>query len=115
MNIIIRILLNSAAIYATAYLLEAVMLPDFITALLVALVLGIINVTIKPVAKLLTLPINILTLGLFGLLINGLALYLAAYLVEGFSIATLWWAILASILITFLNSLFESLIGLDDE
>ena len=115
MKLIIRILLNAAAVYATAYLLTAVVLPDFVTALLVALVLGVLNVTIKPVAKILTLPLNIITLGLFGLVVNGAALYLVTYLVNGFSISNFWWAVLASLLITFLTSLFEAVIGINEQ
>jgi putative membrane protein len=113
MNIIIKILLNSVAVYVTAYLLDAIVLPDFTTALLVALVLGVINATIKPIVKILTLPLNILTLGLFGLVINGAALYLATYIVPGFVITGFLWAILAALLISFLVTLSESLLGVD--
>ena len=112
---LIKILLNSAAVYLTAELLAAVYISDFVTALLVALVLGIINVTIKPVVKLLTLPINILTLGLFGFIINGAALYLVTFLIDGFVVSTFWWAVLASILITFFTTLFSALIGAQND
>jgi putative membrane protein len=114
MKFVITILLNAAAVYLTAELLQQISLPDFTTALLVALVLGVINITIKPLIKLLTLPLNILTLGLLGFAINGGFLYLATYLVEGFMIASFWWAILASLLITFLTSLFSTIIGFND-
>lgn len=113
MTLLIKILLNSVAVYATAYLLDAITLPDFVTALLVALVLGIINVTIKPIVKFLTLPLNILTLGLLGLVINGAALYLATFIVPGFVIDGFLWAVLAAILISFFVSVSESILGID--
>jgi putative membrane protein len=114
MNMLIKILLNSVAIYATAYLLTAVTLPDFVTALLVALVLGVINITVKPVVKFLTIPLNFLTLGLLGFIINGAFLYLVAYLVDGFAIESFWWAILASLLVTFMTTVLEMIIGNDE-
>ena len=114
MKFLVTILLNAAAIYLTAEVLEQITLPDFVTALIVALVLGVINITIKPVVKFLTIPLNILTLGILGFIINGAFLYLATYLVDGFAIASFWWAVLASLLITFLTGVFGALIGIND-
>ena len=78
MKYLIKILVNAGAVYLVSYFLDAVIINNFKLALIVAIVLGILNVTIKPVVKLLTLPINIITLGLFGFILNGFFLYLVA-------------------------------------
>lgn len=110
MNTIVKILLNSVAVYVVALVIEQVVVMDYVVALIVSLVLGIINVTIKPIVKLLTFPITFITLGLFTFVINGAALYLVSYIVPDFSIVNFWWAMIASILITFLTAIFETLI-----
>ena len=114
MKFILKILLAAGAIYAVPYILDQVTVVDFTTALLAALVLGVLNVTIKPVIKLLTLPINILTLGLFGLVLNAMFLYLVTFLIEGFEISGFIYAILASLLISLAITLLELIFGIDD-
>ena len=110
MKLLISWILNAAAILLTAYLLQGVHVADFTTALIVALVLGIINVTIKPLLFLLTLPITILTLGLFTFVINALMILLTSNLVPGFSVDNFGWALLFSIVMTVLNSILHQLI-----
>jgi putative membrane protein len=103
MGIIINWLLAALAIMATAYLLPGVSLSGFVPALVTALVLGLVNAFIKPVLLLLTLPINILTLGLFTLVINALLIMLVSKLVSGFQVQGFWWALVFSVVLTMVN------------
>jgi putative membrane protein len=109
MNWIVRILLNGLAVVLTAYLLPGVDVTDYWTALIVALVLSIANIIVKPVLIILTIPITIMTLGLFLLVINALIILLADYLVDGFAVNGFWWALLFSLILSVFNSLFEDL------
>jgi putative membrane protein len=109
MNMIIRFLLNGLAVFLAAYLLPHVDVDGYGTALIVALVLSIANVIVKPILILLTIPITILTLGLFLLVINALIILLADYLVDGFFVDGFWWALLFSLILSIFNSLFEDL------
>jgi putative membrane protein len=79
MNLLIRWLASALVIFATAYAFPAIKITDFKTAVIAAVVLGLINLIIRPVVKLFTLPINILTLGLFTLVINAAMIMLADY------------------------------------
>ena len=103
MAILINWLLAALAIMATAYLLPGVSLSGFVPALVTALVLGLVNAFIKPLLLLLTLPINILTLGLFTLVINALLIMLIAKLVPGFQVQSFWWALGFSVVLTVVN------------
>ena len=85
---------------------------DFTSAIFAALIIGLINVLIKPLLVILTLPITILTLGLFSLVINGLVFQLASRITPGFMIDTLWAAIIGSILYSVVNSLLHKLTNL---
>jgi putative membrane protein len=111
MNWIIRFLLNGLAVVLTAYLLPGVTVEDYGTALIVALVLSIANLIVKPILILFTIPITILTLGLFLLVINALIILLADYLVEGFEVTGFWWALLFSLILSVFNSLFDDISG----
>jgi putative membrane protein len=108
MEIIISWLVYSLAIVVTAYILPGVHVDSFGTALITALVLGIINALLKPILLLLTLPINILTLGLFTLVINALLILLVASIVTGFKVDGFWWALLFSIILSFVSAFFSS-------
>lgn len=109
MNWIIRILLNGLAVVLTAYLLPGVSVTDYWTAIIVALVLAIANVIVKPVLIVLTIPITILTLGLFLLAINAMIILMADYFVDGFTVDGFWWALLFSLILSLFNSLFGDL------
>lgn len=85
-------------------------MTDFKAALLAALVLGIINATIKPLLILLTLPITVLTLGLFTLVINALLILLTSKLVPGFQVDGFWWAFLFSIILMVVNYILYKLV-----
>jgi putative membrane protein len=109
MNWIIRIFLNGLAVVLTAYLLPGVDVTDYWTALIVAIVLAIANVIVKPVLIVFTIPITILTLGLFLLVINASIILIADYLVDGFYVDGFWWALLFSLILSLFNSLFDDL------
>lgn len=100
MRLLAKILITALALLAVAYLLEGVFVDSFLTALLVALVLGVVNITIKPVLLILTLPINILTLGLFTFIVNGFFFWLVSFLVPGFSTESFLFAILGAAIVS---------------
>lgn len=110
MKILINWLVSALAIIVTAYLLPGVHIASFVTALAVALVLGIINAIVKPIIVILTLPINILTLGLFTFVINALIILLVSALVPGFVVNGFESALLFSIVLAIIN-FFLHLLG----
>jgi putative membrane protein len=87
---IARWIINSLAVMLAAYLVPGVTVRDFWSALIAALVIGLVNAIIRPIAIILTLPINILTLGLFTLVINALMFWLASSIVPGFKVDGFW-------------------------
>lgn len=109
-EMIINLLINTISIFAVSYILTGIEVDSFLTALVVALVMAILNVTLKPVLILITIPLTIITFGLFLLVVNVLVLYAAAALIDGFQIAGFWWAIAFSLLVSFINS---ALFGLE--
>jgi putative membrane protein len=109
MNTILRFLLNGLAVFLAAYLLPGVDVDGYGAALIVALVLSIANVIVKPLLILLTIPITIISLGLFLLVINAIIILLVDYLVSGFSVDGFWWALLFSLLMSVFNSMFNDL------
>ena len=100
MKIFLNWLIYAVAIMITAYILPGVSIAGFVSALILAVVLGAINAFIKPVVVILTLPINILTLGLFTLVINALLIMLASMVVPGFGVDGFWWAMLFAIVLS---------------
>ena len=110
-GILIRWLTTTAAILATAYLLDGIQVSGFFSAVFAAAVLGILNAFFRPIALLLTLPINILSLGLFTFIINALMLKTASGLIPGFSVYGFWTAIFGSLLISVISWLLNSFIS----
>ena len=105
MKILINWLISTFAILCAAYLISGVHIASFITALLIALALGVVNALLRPLLLLLTLPINILTLGLFTFVINALMVLLVAWFIPGFSVASFWTALIFSIVLALINAL----------
>jgi putative membrane protein len=103
MSLLFHWLIYAIAIVITAYLLPGVRLSGFSAALVAALVLGLVNTFIKPVLLLLTLPLNILTLGLLTFVINALLIMLTSSLVPGFVVTGFWWALLFSLVLSIIN------------
>lgn len=109
MGIIIALLLNSLAVFVTAYILPGIHLKDYWTALVVAVVLGVINTFIRPIILILTLPINILTLGLFTFVILGGLVLLVSSIVPGFQVDGFWWALAFALVLSLINSFIHSI------
>lgn len=110
MGILIGWAINAASLLLLAWLIPAVQVTGFGTALVVALVLGLLNAVIRPVLIVLTLPVNLLTLGLFTFVINGFLFWLAARILEGFSVSSFGWAILAAIVYSLISWAVSSLL-----
>jgi len=116
-NLIVRILINAVAIVITAQLLPGIQVTnEFVPLLIVALVLTIVNAMLKPILLLLSCPLVLLTLGLFILVINALALQVAAYFAgANFTIDGFWPAFWGGIIMAVINMVLESIIGDDDD
>jgi putative membrane protein len=109
MKLIIRLAISTLAVFAAAYILPGIVVDGWTTALIVAVILGLLNTILKPVLIFLTLPATIVTLGLFILVINAVIVLLAAWLVPGFDVLSFWWALgfslVASAVSGFLNAI----------
>ena len=110
MRLILTWLINTVALMALPYLMHSVTVSNFTTALIAALVLGLVNTLIRPVLVILTLPVTFLSLGLFVLVINALLFWLVATLVDGFHVAGFWSAFLAAILYSVISWALSTLL-----
>lgn len=110
MKTILKILLTALAVLAIAYLLPGVTVKDYTTAIFVAIVLGLLRIFVKPVLVVLTIPITVITLGLFLFCINAIIVLLANYFVDGFSVSGIFTALLFSLLLSFFQSILYSFI-----
>ena len=104
-TLIRNLLINTISIFAVSYILSGIEVDTFMTALIVAVVMAVLNVTLKPFLILITFPITILTFGFFLLVVNVIVLYAAEALIDGFQIAGFWWALAFSLLVSFVNSI----------
>lgn len=113
MNVLVKIIISSLAVFFTAYLLpyHGVHVDSYITAIWVAIVLALLNGFLKPLLVILTIPVTVLTLGLFLLIINAAIIMLAGSFVDGFYVGGFWWALLFSLVLSVITSLMESLGG----
>lgn len=110
MRLLLTWLINAAALFALPYLMDSVHVDSFSAALVAALILGLINTLIKPILILLTLPVTVLTLGLFILVINGLMFWFVADLVKGISVAGFSSAIIAALLYSVISWALSTLL-----
>ena len=108
-NFLVRLILSAIAVLVCAYILPGAEVDGFVSAIVVAGVLAILNVLVKPVLVILTIPITILTLGFFLLVINTILIMLASWLVPGFAVDGFWWALLFSVVLSVVNSIFGGL------
>jgi len=111
MGLLIKLIINTLAVFAGAYILPGVHVKNFTTAIIVAIVLAVLNVLLKPLLVLLTIPVTVLTLGLFLLVINAVILLICARLVPGFEIDGFWYAVLFGIVLTIIVSVLEGIAG----
>ncbi|MEN1784820.1 MAG: phage holin family protein [Bacteroidota bacterium] len=105
MYMIIRLLVTALVVLVWAELLPGIAVDGYVSALWVAVALGLLNLLVKPILIILTLPITIVTLGLFLLIINAVIIFLADYFVPGFSVNGIGWAILFSLLLSLTQAL----------
>ncbi len=115
MKLIIRLLLNALAVVLLSKLLNGVSVDGYTTAVIVAIVISLLNIFVKPILVILTIPVTIVTFGLFLLVINAFIIYLASHLIGGFSVNSVWTAIIFSILLSILQSILHSLLKEDKE
>lgn len=111
MEILINWIVNAMVIFSVAYVTPGVHVASFTTALVVALLLGIINAVIKPFLIILTLPITILTLGLFTLVINAFLILLVSAVVKGFIVDGFLWALIFGVILSIANTFVHQLMG----
>ncbi len=109
MEFLIRLLLNTVAVIISAYLIPGVRVDGILTAVIVALVLGLLNTFIKPILVILTIPVTILTLGLFLLVINVILIYIADYFISGFYVSGFVAALLFSIVLAVVGWILDAI------
>ena len=110
MRLLISWLINAVALFALPYLMKTVYVEDFSVALIAALVLGLVNALIRPVLVLLTLPVTLVTLGLFIFVLNGLLFWAVANFVSGFYVAGFWPAMIGALLYSLISWALSSLL-----
>ncbi len=109
--ILLRIVLTGILVMLIAYLMDGVHVDSFITAVIVAVVLALLNLFIKPIIVIFTLPVTIITLGLFLLVINAIIILICSEIVGGFTVDSFWTALLFSIFLSILQSIIYGLSG----
>ena len=113
MTLLLVWILNAVALLVVAYVLPGIVVASFGSAMLAALVLGLINSLAKPVLILLTLPITIITLGLFLIVLNALMFWFAGSVLKGFQVNGFWWAVGGAILYSLISGFLSNLINND--
>lgn len=113
MKILLHWIILTAAIMVTAYVVPGIAVSNFLTALIAGACLGFINLVVKPVLKILTLPINIVTLGIFSIVLNALLFWALTVVVPGFTVATFTAALLGSLIVAVINWLFNKIVTED--
>lgn len=113
MKFILRLLLSALAVVVLSKVLPNVSVDSYITALIVAVALSLLNFIVKPILVVLTLPVTIVTFGLFLLVINALIIKLADHFVDGFTVNGWLWALIFSLLLSLLQSILFSLLKND--
>ena len=108
MSTILKWLGYALTVMFVAWIIPGISVENFLSALLVAVVLGLINVFIKPILMLITLPINFITLGLFTLVLNALLLMLAGYVTPGFDVDGFWSAFFGALILSILSALINN-------
>lgn len=114
MNFIIRLLITAVSAFILSKVLTGVHFDGFMATIIFAVVLGLLNLIVKPILSILSLPVTIITLGLFSFVINALIILLADYLMDSMSIDGFWWALLFSILLSLVTSAFSTIFESND-
>ena len=109
MKLLVRLLINAVAVLICAYFIPGVTVDGFVSALWVAVALAILNTFLKPILMLISFPINLITFGLFTIVVNTIIILLADYLVPGLTIETFWLAVLFGIVLTIVSGILDNL------
>lgn len=112
-NMLIHVVVVALALLLAAYIVPGVVVGSFVVALVAAIVLGIVNLLVRPVLFILTLPVTILTLGLFSFVLNALMLMLAAYFVDGFNVSGFMPALLTSLIVSVAGAVSDKITDQD--
>jgi putative membrane protein len=110
MEILLIWILNAVALLVVAYILPGITVASFGSALIAALVLGLLNTLVKPLLVLLTLPITVVTMGLFLLVLNALVFWFAGSILKGFQVGGFWWALFGALIYSIVSGLLSRLI-----
>jgi putative membrane protein len=110
MKLLLHLQISSLAVFVAASILPGIHIDNWLTIVLVAIVLGIVNSALKPILVIISLPVTILTLGLFLLVINALLVFLTAWLIPGFAVDGWLSAILFSLIVSLVSSVLQSLV-----
>ncbi|PSL07503.1 phage holin family protein [Cecembia rubra] len=110
-NTLLQLVLAGVAVLIAQYIIPGVHVESFLTALVVAALIALLNITVKPLLILLTIPITILTLGLFLLALNAILILIAAAIIPGFTVDGFWWALLFGLILGLINSLLGVSLG----
>ncbi|HEY1327766.1 MAG TPA: phage holin family protein [Casimicrobiaceae bacterium] len=110
MRLLLTWVINAAALFLLPYLFTGIHVPDFMHAMIAALVLGLINAIIRPILVILTLPATLLTLGLFIFIINGFLFWLVGQMNLGFTVDTFWTAVLGAIVYSVISWVLSALL-----
>lgn len=106
-TLVVKLLVNAFAIFLVGQFLAGIHVPDFMTAIFVALILGIVNTVIRPILLIITIPINLIALGLFTFVINGFMFWIATKFVHDFVVDTFWWAILGALIVSVIATVLD--------
>ncbi len=109
-TLIMKWFISAVGIFLVGQYLPGIHVPNYKVALIVALVLAILNVTLRPILKIISLPITILTLGVFALVVNGFVFWLVPFIVKSFVIDTFWWAVLGAIIVSIVTSVLDRIV-----
>lgn len=107
MTLLSKWIINALAIFLVGHFLPGIHVSDMMTAIWVAAVLALINTIIRPILLILTLPINILSLGIFTFVLNGLLFWFSSYFIKTFTVDGLWWAILGALLVSVISTILN--------
>ena len=114
MRFLLRVFFSAIAVMLTSYLLPGIHVDNFLTSILVAVVLALLNAVVRPVLLFLSIPATILTMGLFIFVVNALIVMLASEIVPGFGVEGFWWALLFSVIVALISSILNNLIKKDE-
>jgi len=109
MQFIFKIIVSALAVIVTSYLLPGISINSPLTAIVVAAVLAFLNAVVKPIMIILTIPVTVLSFGLFFFVINALIILLTDYIVDGFEVKSFWWALIFSFILSLVTTIFDGI------